>query len=128
MHRTDAASGGPPTAGGEPRGPGGTPSRAGQPPPTGESELLARIAALESRLAELEARQSSLEGEARLDLDSILARVFGTEAVGHMKAARREDLLTLRAMLDTWIERLDRARDTRPPKPPPRRRESITLE
>jgi len=82
------------------------------------SDLIARLAVLEKRLAELESRDSEAAG-----IEALLARLLPTEVRGHLRAARREQLLAARAMLDHWIDRLDRA-----PAERVRRRESITLE
>ncbi|HSW41224.1 MAG TPA: hypothetical protein VLM76_01805 [Patescibacteria group bacterium] len=82
------------------------------------SDLIARLAALEERLAELESNDSEVAG-----IEALLARLLPTEVRGHLRAARREQLLAARAMLDHWIDRLDRA-----PAERVRRRESIKLE
>jgi BMFP domain-containing protein YqiC len=82
------------------------------------SHLVARLAVLEERLAALESHESEMEG-----LEALLARLFPTEVRGHLRAARKEQLLAARAMLDHWINRLDRA-----PAERVRRRESIKLE
>lgn len=81
-------------------------------------DLSARLAVLEERLIELEGREHELEG-----LETFLVRLFPTEVRSHMRAARKEQLLAARAMLDHWIDRLDRA-----PTERVRRRESIKLE
>ena len=82
------------------------------------SELVARLAVLEERLAELESRESGTDG-----VEALLARLFPPEVRGHLRAARKEQLLAARAMLDHWIARLDRA-----PTDRVRRRETINLE
>ena len=82
------------------------------------ADLTARLAVLEERLAGLEGREHELDG-----LESFLGRLFPTEVRSHMRAARKEQLLAARAMLDHWIDRLDRAPGDRV-----RRRESIKLE
>ena len=82
------------------------------------AELEARIAELEARIAELEA------GERVADpLDRLMAGFLPEETRGHLRAARKEQLLAARSFIDGWIERMDR-----PPEKPRRRRESITLE
>lgn len=82
------------------------------------SDLIARLAVLEERLAELESRESETAG-----IEALLVRLLPAEARGHLRAARREQLLAARAMLDHWIDRLDRA-----PAERLKRRESIKLE
>lgn len=82
------------------------------------SDLVARLAVIEERLAELESRDSETDG-----IEALLARLFPIEVRGHLRAARKEQLLAARALLDHWINRLDRA-----PAERVRRRESIKLE
>jgi hypothetical protein len=80
--------------------------------------------AMAARLAELEQRLAELEATERADgLFEPLMRLFPPDARSHMRAARREQLLALRAILDRWIESLDRA-----PSERVRRRESISIE
>ncbi|MGZ8514867.1 MAG: hypothetical protein ACXWXA_07460 [Candidatus Limnocylindrales bacterium] len=80
--------------------------------------MAARLAVLEERLAELESRESETDG-----VEALLARLFPTEVRGHLRTARKEQLLAARAMVDHWLDRLDRA-----PAERVRRRESIKLE
>lgn len=101
-----------------------------------EAELLARLAALEARLAEVEAREQAAdaraaEAEARLAdrrpdmfgaMESLLMELLPAEAREHMRAARKERLLAMRAVVDSWIAKAEKE----PPKR--RRRESITLD
>ncbi len=99
-----------------------------------EAELTTRLGQLEGRLAELEERARDAEAHAaereararrRRDdesLESLMTGLLPPEVRGHMRAARKEQLLAAKAMLDHWIDRIDR-------KPPERRRrESIPLE
>lgn len=97
-----------------------------------EAELGARIATLEARLAELEAGAraggSVADAEGGEPLESVESMVglmtglLPPEVRGHLRSARREQLLAARAMIDHWIARVDR-------KPPERRRrESIRLD
>lgn len=81
-------------------------------------DLAARLAVLEQRLADLESRDADGGG-----LEAMITRLFPPEVRGHLRSARKEQLLAARAMLDHWIARLDRA-----PAERVRRRESITLE
>ena len=91
-----------------------------------EAALLARLEALESRLAELEARAGGapgrMSGGPMEAFDAVLAAVLPAEALGHMRAARREQLLAMRSVLDRWIERTERT------PPERRRRESIPVQ
>jgi hypothetical protein len=93
-----------------------------------ETELAARLAAMEARLAEMEARAADAEGRADarpMDaIDALLDALLPAEVRGHMRAARKEQLLAVRSMVDIWIERVDR-------KPEDRRRrrhETIQLD
>jgi hypothetical protein len=80
--------------------------------------------AMAARLVELEQRLAELESNERYDgLLEPLMRLFPPDARSHMRAARREQLLALRAILDRWIESLERAPGERV-----RRRESISIE
>ncbi len=100
-----------------------------------EAELTARLAALEERLAEVEARASDAEARAREAearatgspmeaMDALLSVVLPTDVRSHMRAARKEQLLAVRSLVDAWIARVDR----RAEEPRRRRRESIPLE
>jgi hypothetical protein len=101
-----------------------------------EMDMTARLATLELRLAEVEARAAeaearALEAEARAGggplglVDAVLTAVLPAEARGHMRAARKEQLLAVRSLVDAWIERVDRKPDEPRRR---RRRESISLE
>ena len=99
-----------------------------------EAELLTRLAALESRLAEVDQRAREAAARARdaeervagspgESLESLFALFLPSEARDHLRTARKEQLLAVRAVIDKMVDRLDR-------KPPParRRRETISLE
>ncbi len=81
-------------------------------------DLAARLAVIEERLAAMEQHGQEAEG-----LEPVLARLFPTEVRGHLRAARKEQLLAVRSLIDHWIDRLERA-----PAERVRRRESIKLE
>lgn len=101
-----------------------------------ETELTARLGALEARLAEVEARAADAEARAREAearampgpmeaMETVMGMLVPAEVRGHLRAARKEQLLAVRAMVDVWIERVDR----KPEEPKRRqRRESISLE
>ena len=100
-----------------------------------EAELTARLAALEERLAEVAAQAAAAAARARAAesratgspmeaLEAVMGMVLPAEVRGHLRAARKERLLAARAMVDTLIERTDRA----PGEPKRRRHESIPLE
>jgi len=78
----------------------------------------ARLAHLEERLAELEARESEAAS-----IETLIAQLVPSDVRTHLRAARKEQLLAARALLDHWIARTDRA-----PAERIRRRESIKLE
>jgi len=82
-----------------------------------ETELAARLAALEERLAEMEAKAADARdrGDPRpLEaLDAVLDILLPAEVRGHMRAARKEQLLAIRSMVDMWIERVDRKPEER---------------
>jgi hypothetical protein len=63
------------------------------------------------RIAELEARLARLEGGAgyRERGRYLLNRVMPPDASQHLRNARREDLLGIRAIVDFWIRRIDAA-------------------
>ena len=93
-----------------------------------ETELAQRVAALEARLAEMEARATDAEARAGASpmaaIDALMDALLPAEVRTHMRAARKEQLLAVRSMVDIWIERVDR-------KPEERRRprhESISLD
>lgn len=105
-------------------------SRQKQSKGDGQGELTERLAALEARVAGLSDQVAELaarpgEGGEALLVEAIMRRFMPDEAVDHMKAARRENLLALRATVDAWIARIDRSREG---KEPLRRRESISLD
>lgn len=78
----------------------------------------ARLAILEERLAELEAREAEVGS-----IETLIAHLVPSDVRTHLQAARKEQLLAARLMLDHWIARIDRA-----PAERIRRRESIKLE
>lgn len=61
-----------------------------------------RMEELERRLDMMEDRQSGLE-RSRALMNSMVP----SETRRHMRAAWRENLLAVRSLLDTWIDRLD---------------------
>ena len=93
-----------------------------------EAELSARLAALEARLADMEGRGANTEGRADLRpmdaIDALMDALLPAEVRGHMRAARKEQLLAMRSMVDIWIARVDRKPDERPR----RRHETIPLD
>jgi hypothetical protein len=93
-----------------------------------ETELQQRIAALEERLAEMEARAAEAEAHAgprMMDaIDALMDAMLPPEVRAHMRAARKEQLLAMRTMVDIWIARVDR----KPEERRRRRHETIELE
>jgi len=65
---------------------------------------------LEDRIADLEARLDDMARLRRLETRPlrVLRHLVPVEARQHLRAARREELLAARSLLDHWIERLDR--------------------
>ena len=76
-----------------------------------------RIADLEARLRQVEADHSA-SGRTR----SLMRRFVPDEAGGHFRAAGREQLMGMRAMVDHWIRRLDAA------EAPRKEREDIPID
>ncbi len=90
-------------------------------------ELEARLAELEERARDAEARAGEWEARARRhrddeSLESMMTGLLPPDVRAHLRAARKEQLLAAKAMLDHWIDRIDRKPADR------RRRESIPLE
>ncbi|MBU6422691.1 MAG: hypothetical protein KGJ98_01955 [Chloroflexota bacterium] len=83
---------------------------------TANGELDARIGELESRVREMERREREA-GPVR----SLLNEVFPPEVREHMRAARKEQLLAVRAMLDRMIEKTEE-------REAPRERERISVD
>ena len=65
--------------------------------PKGQST---RIEELESRLRHLESRSS------RRPVSTFMERIVPPEATRHFRAAGREQLLGMRALVDHWIKRM----------------------
>ena len=86
--------------------------------PNDVAELQGRIAQLEERLAEVDARLGAERG-----LYGMLEQMMPREAAQHLRAARKEQLLAVRSLIDAWIARVERE-----PREPRRRREEITIE
>jgi hypothetical protein len=74
-----------------------------------EQGLQERIADLEARLRQIEAERSA-SGRTR----SLMRRFVPDEAGNHFRAAGREQLMGMRAMVDHWIRRLDAAEARKP--------------
>lgn len=81
-----------------------------------------RIAELQARVAELEARLREMEKCEETSLDTLVRKLLPEDVRTHMRAARKEQLLAIRSMLDHWIERGEETSAS------PRRRESISVE
>lgn len=67
-----------------------------------------RINDLERRLGLVEVRQGAIERSRE-----VMKVVVPAETRRHMRAAWRENLLAMRSLLDTWIDRLDEDRSDR---------------
>lgn len=80
------------------------------------------VSELSSRVSELDQLLAALEGASpERGLLGALRELLPAEARAHLRAARKEQLLAARAVLDHWIEREERGGR-------PRRRESIKVE
>ena len=79
-----------------------------------QAELEQRITNLEKRIAELQA-ESAPGG-----VFALVDQLFPPETRQHMRAARKEQLLAFRSLIDTWIARVEDS--------PAPRREAIKVE
>ena len=82
-------------------------------------EMHDRVQELEARLAKME-KSRSMTGRSR----TFMNRIVPPEASDHFRAASREQLLGIRALVDHWINRLDE----REPLPPALDREEIPID
>jgi len=80
------------------------------------SGLDARVAEMEARLRDLEERERGMR-----TVRSFLREVLPTEVRGHLRAARKEQLLAARSFIDHWIAKAEREDSTE-------RREKIIVE
>ena len=77
---------------------------------------MATQAELEQRIADLEKRIAELQAEATPGgVFALMDQLFPPETRDHLRAARKEQLLAFRSILDKWIARMDED------KPSPRR-------
>jgi hypothetical protein len=67
---------------------------------------MATTADLEARVRELEAKLKEMEGD-RYGMSSFFEALFPADARKHMRAARKEQLMAIRSVLDHWIEKSD---------------------
>jgi hypothetical protein len=65
--------------------------------------------AMDDRVAELETRIEKMERDRTVTARgrSMMSRVVPPEASTHFRAASREQLMGIRALMDHWIRRLD---------------------
>ena len=83
---------------------------------------MATQAELEQRIADLEKRIAELQAEATPGgVFALMDQIFPPETRSHLRAARKEQLLAFRSLLDKWIARMDED------KPTPKR-EAIRVE
>ena len=68
-----------------------------------------RLSELEARLAQME-HERSASGRSR----ALMRRIVPAEASMHFRAAGREQLLGIRALVDHWIRRLEASETPRP--------------
>lgn len=68
------------------------------------TDLEERVARLEERLGDLEAR-----AERRRKMTALRDELIPADVRAHLRSAGKEQLLAIRALVDHWTERLDRA-------------------
>ena len=84
---------------------------------------MATTTELEARVRELEDKIKVLESEGdRFGIRSLFDELFPTDARKHMRAARKEQLMAIRSVLDHWIEKTDESATNT------KRRESIAVD
>ena len=84
---------------------------------------MATTTELEARVRELEDKIKVLESEGdRFGIRSLFDELFPTDARKHMRAARKEQLMAIRSVLDHWIAKSDESATN------PKRRESIAVD
>ncbi len=77
---------------------------------------------LEQRIADLERKITQLQAEgAPTGIFGLMDQILPPETRGHMRAARKEQLLAFRSLIDKWIARMEEE------KPTPKR-EAIRVE
>ena len=82
---------------------------------------MATTTELEARVRELEEKIREMESGDRYGIRSLLDELFPSEARKHMRAARKEQLMAIRSVLDHWIAKDENGGGTR-------RRESIKVD
>ena len=83
---------------------------------------MATQAELEQRIASLEKRIAEMQGESTPGgLFALVDQIFPPETRQHMRAARKEQLLAFRSLIDKWIARVE-------DDAPAPRREAIKVE
>ena len=84
---------------------------------------MATTTELEARVRELEDKIKVLEDEGdRFGIRSLFDELFPSDARKHMRAARKEQLMAIRSVLDHWIAKADEAPASA------KRRESIAVD
>ncbi len=78
---------------------------------------------LEQRLRELEGRLREMQEREHRRPRALVERMVPPEVRAHLRAARREQLLAVRALVDSAITRLDEG-----PRERPRRPESVRID
>lgn len=69
---------------------------------------MATQAELEQRIADMEKRIAELQAEATPGgIFALMDQIFPPETRAHLRAARKEQLLAFRSILDKWIARMD---------------------
>lgn len=87
------------------------------------ADMTGTTGGMEARMAELEARVREMEKRSREEspVKRVLRELMPLEAREHIRAARKEQLLAMRAFLDHWIEKTEHPETAE-------RREHITLD
>jgi hypothetical protein len=83
---------------------------------------MATTTELEARVRELEEKIREMESGDRYGIRSLLDELFPSEARKHMRAARKEQLMAIRSVLDHWIAKDENGGTNT------RRRESIKVD
>ena len=77
---------------------------------------------LEARVRELEEKLRAMESESDRSMRNVLNEIIPPDTRKHMRAARKEQLMAIRSVLDHWIAKADESATNT------KRRESIAVD